>query len=275
MRLSHKEIEAVDRAISELHACHDLQTFRLAVPRIFLRLVPGDYFVLTDYQLRSSDRNVKLLDYFESDQRFSRESISFAENHLFEHPFTKYFLGGSAPTALKQTDFQTGSQSRHSAWGDALHRYTAIDHLISLPLMSGVGNATAMNIGRRRRDFNERDRLVLNLVRPHYDQACWNIKWLTGGFSSGTISRSARCLTPREAEVACWLGEGKSNQEIALILGAATRTVEKHMERILEKLHVENRATAAVTVARCRALPPSGVASQVPLFLVRDFPQLR
>ena len=52
-------------------------------------------------------------------------------------------------------------------------------------------------------------------------------------------------LTPREAEVLFWLSEGKSNPEIATILGSARRTVEKHVERILEKLGVEHRSAAA------------------------------
>lgn len=55
-------------------------------------------------------------------------------------------------------------------------------------------------------------------------------------------------LTPREAEVLFWISEGKTNAEIAIILGSSRRTVEKHAEHVLEKLHVENRA-GAVRVA--------------------------
>lgn len=51
-------------------------------------------------------------------------------------------------------------------------------------------------------------------------------------------------LTPREAEVLFWLSEGKTNAEIGVILSSARRTVEKHVEHILEKLGVENRAAA-------------------------------
>jgi DNA-binding CsgD family transcriptional regulator len=51
-------------------------------------------------------------------------------------------------------------------------------------------------------------------------------------------------LTPREAEVLFWLSEGKTNAEIGLILNSARRTVEKHVEHILEKLNVENRSAA-------------------------------
>ena len=45
-------------------------------------------------------------------------------------------------------------------------------------------------------------------------------------------------LSAREAEVMHWVTEGKTNPEIAVILGSARRTVEKHVEHILEKLGV-------------------------------------
>jgi DNA-binding CsgD family transcriptional regulator len=53
-------------------------------------------------------------------------------------------------------------------------------------------------------------------------------------------------LTPREAEVLLWISEGKSNQDIGVILGASTGTICKHVEHILRKLNVENRTAAAV-----------------------------
>lgn len=55
-------------------------------------------------------------------------------------------------------------------------------------------------------------------------------------------------LTAREAEVLCWLARGKSNPEIARILGIAPRTVHKHLEHVYAQLGVENR-TAAVARA--------------------------
>jgi DNA-binding CsgD family transcriptional regulator len=58
-------------------------------------------------------------------------------------------------------------------------------------------------------------------------------------------SRRHRDLTPREREVLSWLARGKSNPEIAAILGLKTATVGKHLERIYPKLGVENRTAAA------------------------------
>lgn len=63
-------------------------------------------------------------------------------------------------------------------------------------------------------------------------------------------------LSRREAEVLGWVTEGKTNEEIGTILGARRRTVEKHVERILEKLGVETR-TAAARVALTAGGPPS------------------
>jgi len=52
-------------------------------------------------------------------------------------------------------------------------------------------------------------------------------------------------LTTREAEVLSWLSKGKTNRDIAQILGLSPRTVDKHLEQIYAKLGVENRTAAA------------------------------
>jgi len=52
-------------------------------------------------------------------------------------------------------------------------------------------------------------------------------------------------LTRREAEVLSWVAEGKTNSEIAIILGLSVATVRHHVERILQKLGVETRTAAA------------------------------
>lgn len=62
-------------------------------------------------------------------------------------------------------------------------------------------------------------------------------------------------LTPREAEVLLWIAQGKSNPDIAIILGAAEGTVRKHVEHILEKLAVENRGAAAMHALEVLSAP--------------------
>src|SRR5437763_10235870 len=48
-------------------------------------------------------------------------------------------------------------------------------------------------------------------------------------------------LTPPELEVARWIAEAKRNHEIAAILECSPRTVQKHVQNILEDLGLENR----------------------------------
>lgn len=57
-------------------------------------------------------------------------------------------------------------------------------------------------------------------------------------------------LTAREAEVLLWISRGKTNRDIAEILGLSPRTVNKHLEQIFAKVGVENRAAAASQVMR-------------------------
>ena len=53
-------------------------------------------------------------------------------------------------------------------------------------------------------------------------------------------------LTPRAAEALLWLSQGKTNSDIASILGITESTVKKHVQEIFEKLGVETRGAATV-----------------------------
>jgi|SRR5579862_2620899 len=52
-------------------------------------------------------------------------------------------------------------------------------------------------------------------------------------------------ITKREAEVLSYVAMGKTNPEIAIILGIGRLTVKKHLEHIFESLGVETRTAAA------------------------------
>ena len=53
-------------------------------------------------------------------------------------------------------------------------------------------------------------------------------------------------LTPRAAEALLWLAQGKTNSDIAAILGITESTVKKHVQEMFEKLGVETRGAATV-----------------------------
>jgi DNA-binding CsgD family transcriptional regulator len=59
-------------------------------------------------------------------------------------------------------------------------------------------------------------------------------------------------LSPRERDVVRWLMAGKADRDIAELLGISVRTVHKHLQRIYEKLGVENRTAAVMRVLNGR-----------------------
>ena len=62
---------------------------------------------------------------------------------------------------------------------------------------------------------------------------------------------SALGLTPRVAEVLLWLAQGKTNSDIATILGISESTVKKHVMDIFAVLGVETRSAATLRALEC------------------------
>ena len=89
-----------------------------------------------------------------------------------------------------------------------------------------------------KRDFSERDKLVLDLLRPHFVQLARNAA------ARKRESTSLGALTPREREILLWVARGKSNREIAAVLYLAPGTIRKHLDNVYGKLGVRNRAGA-------------------------------
>lgn len=65
-------------------------------------------------------------------------------------------------------------------------------------------------------------------------------------------------LTRREMDVLEWVARGKTNRDVAEILGMSPRTVNKHLEHIYEKLGVETRTAAVAQFGRLEAAPGAG-----------------
>jgi DNA-binding CsgD family transcriptional regulator len=91
------------------------------------------------------------------------------------------------------------------------------------------------------------------LARPLGSVGLGETMWLLRLRSAGDapVSRLATAsLTPRETEVLSWIAKGKTNRDVAEILGMSPRTVNKHLEHVFEKLGVETRAAAAALASR-------------------------
>jgi DNA-binding NarL/FixJ family response regulator len=73
-------------------------------------------------------------------------------------------------------------------------------------------------------------------------------------FSSPEPLRSLG-LTPRVAEVLLWVAQGKTNADIATILGISESTVKKHLLEIFEQVGVETRSAATLRAIEVLSSP--------------------
>jgi len=104
-----------------------------------------------------------------------------------------------------------------------------------------------------RHDLSDRDRDCIEAIRPHLAHLCRLTRTsddprAAWGVPAPQSTVTDPRLTCREREVLQWLSGGKTDRDIADILGISPRTVHKHLQRVYEKLGVETR-TAAVARA--------------------------
>ncbi len=97
---------------------------------------------------------------------------------------------------------------------------------------------------------------LLNAVRSRLQRAAEQSKpEFKPDFSSPKPLESALGLTPRVAETLLWSAQGKTNGDIATILGISEATVKKHVLEIFAKLGVETRTAASLCALEVLSSP--------------------
>lgn len=74
---------------------------------------------------------------------------------------------------------------------------------------------------------------IAKCLHNHYEKA--------SGHRDITRKKGIR-LTPREVEVIQLIAEGRANKQVAAELGISVKTVEKHRQRIMDKLNIHDTA---------------------------------
>jgi len=78
--------------------------------------------------------------------------------------------------------------------------------------------------------------------------AAW-LLLVRGEPNAPVASVSTPALTVREREILHWVAAGKTDLQMAAIVGSSHRTVQKHLEHIYTRVGVENRTAAVMRVA--------------------------
>ncbi len=105
--------------------------------------------------------------------------------------------------------------------------------------------------------FSDSDRDRLEAFRPHLLRSYRHAQQRTlSNLSPGDRLRYAFPeLTARQVEVASWLAEGKSNEDIAAIIDVGIDTVKAHVKALYSKLGADGRLAVAVIA---HTIPPFG-----------------
>ena len=99
---------------------------------------------------------------------------------------------------------------------------------------------------------------LLGLLTPLL-HACWRrVMAQELQLVQGQAASSTQGVTARERQVLAWMRQGKSNQEIGLLLGISALTVKNHVQKILRKLSASNRAQAVAQAMSLQLLNESG-----------------
>lgn len=144
-----------------------------------------------------------------------------------------------------------------SSWQErlaALELKNLAFHAIALPGGSIHGYA---GFSRVRRPFDAKLEMLVRMLLPTLLSALARMV-ATELVSSRRGPRATGPLTAREAEILAWVRDGKTNGEIAEILGLSTLTVKNHLRHCNQKLIVSTRSQAVAKAMSLGYLKPYG-----------------
>ncbi len=152
--------------------------------------------------------------------------------------------------ATKYSDFLSRSAYRRLELYRECDRPVGIEHMMRLWIDPRGRAAARLEFDRATSDFDERDRAVLDLLLPHLRQF-WRAAAARRRRADGLLEPDGR-VTVREREIVRHVAAGRTNGEIAWMLGISVDTVRKHLENVYAKLGVHTR-TEAVAALRPEA----------------------
>jgi DNA-binding CsgD family transcriptional regulator len=148
---------------------------------------------------------------------------------------------------LRLSDLLSRKQRSRLEYNEVVWRAHDIDDALRMWLPAPPGRARSIYLERSGKEYTNRERTLMQLLRPHLVRMRLNAE-------SRRRMDASRGLTPREAEVLGWLARGGTNADVAAALFISPQTVRKHLENIFEKLGVRTR-TAAAAYARTALTP--------------------
>ncbi len=203
-------------------------------------LVPCDVAFWNRYALGPPLTELALVD-ASTTRPVTRAPLDAWLAHLPEHPI----MSGRHGPVVALSDI-LGAQELRSTWlyQEALQP-DGLFHEIGVELPHAAGEMSVVLCSRAAgRDFDERDHLTLQLLRPHLDAALRR------------LTRPPPALTSREWEVMQLVRDGLTDSQVARRLGVVEATVSKHLEHIYERTGARSRVQAVTLCSPVLDGPP-------------------
>ncbi len=182
--LSSDDVQKLNHSIQQLYTLHALDTFGTNALSIVSRLVPSDLPVFHSTHVRTRQISSTFLPNFPG---FTPELEWAANRYSGEHPITQH-MPQTLAGVYKVSDFVTQEQLHRRAGiyqqflrplntEDQMFLFLLNPHPLSwVKLLQAEANLVGFALHRPQRNFTERDRTVLNLLRPHLYQAHRNAR---------------------------------------------------------------------------------------------------
>src|SRR5664280_1719795 len=102
------------------------------------------------------------------------------EQHLIaladQHPLIHYYAESSDGSAKKISDFWSQAEFHASQLYELVYQPMEVEYQMAMVLPTLHPNVVAIAASRRHVDFSERDRVVLNTLRPYFVQAWYSAR---------------------------------------------------------------------------------------------------
>lgn len=169
-------------------------------------------------------------------------------------PIVSYRMRARDLGAVRMSDLIAGRRFRELPVYREYFRRSGFDHMLDIGLAERDSRQRSLILfrGSADGDFSERDRAMLELLRPHFRRLETHVALrrrlaaaLREQEADARLGSVVEGLTPREREIVALVAQGKTNAEIASGLWVAPATVKKHLEHVYAKLGVGRRAAVA------------------------------
>ncbi|HEX8013196.1 MAG TPA: helix-turn-helix transcriptional regulator [Casimicrobiaceae bacterium] len=220
-------------------AARDAVSFARRGTELLPRLVASEITTLSVCDLARNTRRVVSA----PAAAISAADRAIFDRHFRAHPLVQFHSAHLDGGAHRISDSVAAAQFRRGALYNEYYRKIGIDHVVAVPMFVDRRLLVSFVLNRTKRDFSDRECALLDLVRRPLAALYRGLLALEQTRDEGPFDTLP--VTPREREVLTWVAAGKTDRQIAEILGMSPRTAQKHLQRIYEKLGVETR-TAAV-----------------------------